>query len=50
MKIFLNSPHQNQENVLKNKIIKIIKMFGLVSDPLTSINFTNKKKKHFFCV
>ena len=30
-------------------MIKIIKIFGLVSDTLTSvINFTNKKKKHFF--
>ena len=33
------------------KIIKIIKLFGLVSDTLSSvINFTNKKKKHFFSI
>ena len=32
-------------------MIKIMKIFGLVSDTLTSvISFTNKKKKHFFCI
>ena len=50
-KDFFKLSTSKPKNVLKNKIIKIIKLFGLVSDTLSSaINFTNKKKKHFFSI